>query len=64
MQIPSSSDPNAIQKEIKRQNIEEAYRQISLHEHKLQELQFQESQHRKKIQELQKEAQLQLLDAL
>lgn len=64
MQIPSLSDPNTIQKEIKRQNIEEAYRQISLHEQKLQDLQFQESQQRQKINALRKEAELQILDAL
>ena len=63
-QIDTHSDSNLVQKEIKRRNIEEVYRQISLHEQELQALQFKESQYRQQIQKLQKEAQLQLLDAL
>lgn len=63
-QIDTHSDSNIVQKEIKRRNIEEVYRQISLHEQELQALQFKESQYRQQIQKLQKEAQLQLLDAL
>lgn len=64
MQAAPNPDPNAAQKEIRRQNIEEAYRQISLHEQELQTLQFKESQHRQRINELRKEAELQILDAL
>lgn len=52
------------EKQLKRQIIEETYRQISLHEQELQNLHFQESQHRQMINKLKKEAELQILDAL
>lgn len=59
---PASKKAKNPQKELKKQIIEETYREISKHEQHLSELAFQESQHRQAIQNLQKEAMLQLLD--